>query len=102
MPYRTVKVYTRSDLQTVFHTKGFKGNKENWEIINQRYPDIVRNITLPTPMTLEIEVIYESEAQYQEYQSDPLVVEHFALIDAYCRENNITIGDRVEHGPIGE
>lgn len=101
MPYRTIKVYTRSDTSTPYHTKGFKGNKENWEIINQRYPNIVRNITLPSPTTLEIEVIYESEEQYREYQNDPLVAEHFALIEEYCRQHNITIGDRAELGPIG-
>jgi hypothetical protein len=101
MPFRTVKTYTRPSPSTVYHTKGFKGNKENWEIINQKYNTLVRNITLPNELNLEVEVIYESKEQYQEYQNDPLVQEHFGLIEAYCAENGITIGERTEHGNIG-
>jgi hypothetical protein len=101
MPFRTVKIYTRPDVNTVYHTKGFTGNRENWEIINQKYNTLVRNISLPDQFNLEVEVIYESEEQYQEYQNDPLVQEHFGLIEAYCAENGITIGERTEHGNIG-
>lgn len=101
MPYRTVKIYTRPNVDTVYHTKGFKGNKENWAIINQKYNTIVRNVSLPDDFNLEVEVIYESEEQYQEYQNDPLVQEHFGLIEAYCAEKGITIGERIEHGNIG-
>lgn len=101
MPFRTVKTYTRPSVATVYHTKGFKGNKENWEIINQKYNSLVRNVTLPSELVLEIEVIYESEEQYQEYQNDPMVQHHFSLIEAYCAENGIIIGDRIEHGNIG-
>jgi hypothetical protein len=101
MPFRTVKTYTRPSVDIVYHTKGFKGNKENWEIINQKYNNIVRNVTLPDNFNLEVEVIYESEEQYQEYHNDPLVQEHFSLIEAYCVENGITIGERTEYGNIG-
>ncbi len=101
MPYRTVKIYTRPSVDTVYHTKGFRGNKENWETIHNHYNTIVRNITLPDTFNLEVEVIYESEEQYKEYQNDPLVQEHFGLIEAYCAENGITIGERIEHGNIG-
>jgi hypothetical protein len=106
MAYRTVKIYTRPSVDTVYHTKGLAfngstGTKENWEIINQKYNTIVRNVTLPDDFNLEVEIIYESEEQYQEYQNDPLVQEHQGLIEAYCAEKGITIGERIEHGNIG-
>ena len=99
MAYKTSRIYTRTSVESPWHIEAGMIDMLGWIEIEAKYPK-TRNAHLLDPLNLELEVIWPSKENYDQYFSEPLIIAHQQLIAEHCEKFGITIHSRVEHGDV--
>lgn len=93
MPCKVISTYRRADKNSAWHTNVFgSGNSSpafKQESVRVKLPER-RKITQIDDLTLEIEVTWDSRADYENFMTIPSVTNHFNLIEMYNQNAGIT------------